>query len=65
MQDWYNIPQIVLCLAGILLTARRFFRKSKGLTYKEYEWIPLVISIVYWFVVCYLVVFIIGLDLSA
>ena len=65
MQDWYNIPQIVLCLAGIFLTAWRFLRKSKSLTYKEYEWIPLVISIVYWFVVCYLAVFIIGLDLSA
>lgn len=50
MDYWYGIPQIVLCFVGIFLTVWRFFRKGKGLTYKEYEWIPLIISFVYSFV---------------
>ena len=49
--DYFYIPQLVLCLVGLLLTGLRFFRKGKGLTYKEYEWIPLILCIVYYFVV--------------
>ena len=45
--DWYTIPQVLLCLSGIVLTVRRFIRKKRGLTYKEYEWIPLIISFVF------------------
>lgn len=45
--DWYNITHFILCLAGIILTVWRFFRKGKGLPYKEYEWIPLIISVVF------------------
>ena len=43
---WYTIPQLLLCLAGIALTVRRFIRKRQGLTYREYEWIPVIISYV-------------------
>lgn len=48
--DYYYLPPAVLCFIGIFLTVWRFFRKGKGLPYKEYEWIPLIISIVYFLV---------------
>ncbi len=51
MDYFFYVPQLVLCLVGLLLTGLRFFRKGKGLTYKEYEWIPLILCIVYFFVV--------------
>ena len=41
---WYTIPQFLLCMAGIILTIRRFIRKKKGLAIKENEWIPLIVS---------------------
>lgn len=44
---WYTIPQFLLCLAGIVLTIRRFIRKKKGLAFKEDEWIPLIVSYVF------------------
>ena len=49
--DYFYVPQLVLCLIGIFLTGLRFSRKGKGLTYKEYEWIPLILCIVFSFVV--------------
>lgn len=48
--NYYYLPQTVLCFVSICLTVWRFFRKGKGLPYKEYEWIPLIISIVYFLV---------------
>ena len=44
---WYSILQLLLCLAGLVLTIRRFIRKREGLTYREYEWIPLIISFIF------------------
>lgn len=44
---WYTIPQFLLCMAGIILTIRRFIRKKKGLAIKENEWIPLIVSYVF------------------
>ena len=49
-KDYYYVPQLVLCLIGIVFTGLCFFRKGKGLTYKEYEWIPLILCIVYSFI---------------
>ena len=51
---WYTIPQFLLCLAGIVLTIRRFIRKKKGLAINEYEWIPLIVS--YAFCLVYLII---------
>ena len=53
---WYTIPQFLLCLAGIVLTIRRFIRKKKGLTIKENEWIPLIISYAFFPVYHFLIV---------
>ena len=44
LPDWHTIPQFLLCLSGVVLTVRRFIRKKKGLAFKEYEWIPLIIG---------------------
>lgn len=47
--NWYYVPHIILCLVGLILTGVRFYRKRKRLVFKEYEWIPLVVSIAYSF----------------
>ncbi len=52
---WYTIPQILLCLAGIVLTIRRFIRKKKGLAIKEDEWIPLIVSFAFSLVYLYII----------
>ena len=52
---WYTIPQFLLCMAGIILTIRRFIRKIKGLAIKENEWIPLIVSYAFSLVFFFLV----------
>ncbi len=52
---WYTIPQFLLCMAGIILTIRRFIRKKKGLAIKENEWIPLIVSYAFSLVFFFLV----------
>lgn len=41
---WFTIPQLLLCLTGMVLTVRRFIKKREGLAIKKIEWIPLIVS---------------------